>query len=234
MSILENLQQLDEKIYEVLNLLKEINYELFCTKLNDSERKKLFDFSFRRKGFCYDLSMIIEDLNYPEYVKRINKLYFDNLTPDVKEIIEKCGVDPKNIFVYTDSGSYECNSRIDPNLYAAMHGTSYAAVGKYIIDRNLGNPLNDDIDYTIKTGDFSYRSFPLIISSSNTVVYHGRLHQAGYPFNDDSDNIKDYQVVYDCLLDVEEALRRRINIEKKNNPNKKRLLDIFKRMIKRG
>ena len=45
------------------------------------------------------------------------------------------------------------------------------------------------------------------------------------------------QIVYnldDCLLNVEEALRRKIDIDNKSKNNKKRFLDRFKGIIKRG
>ena len=234
MSKLENLNQLDEKIYSVLSLLKVVNFKRIGTVLTDEERNKLLKFNFKHGKFNYNLSFIIEDLNYPEYVDRINKYLFDSLTPDVLEIIEKCGVDPHKVFVFTDTNPLESNVRIDPKLYSAMHGNSCASCDDFFIVRFFDFPTNDDIDYTIKLGRYSFNSFPLNINSNNSVSYHGKVRHAGYPFSNDFEKITDYQELFDCLLNVEEALRREIDIKLKPKPNKVRLLDKFRRLFKRG
>ena len=234
MNKLEFLGQLDEKIVSVVNLLNELDYEYDGIILTEEERKKLFDFTFKYKGCRLNLSSIIEDIHYPEYVARLNASVAINLTPEVETIITKCGVDPHRVFVFADSSSYENNTRIDPRLYAAMYGISYAVVDNYCIRRTIGYPGKNEIDYAIRLSNVKNQYFPLIINSNNAVLYNGFMHQTNETAFDDSDKIEDYQVTYDCLLNVEEALRRKIDIDNKSKNNKKRFLDRFKGIIKRG
>ena len=229
MNKLKDMKQLDDKIFSVLGLLEKLNYEYYGTVLSDEERKKLFDFTFKFKGCRLGLTNIFEDVNYPEYVARLNISLAVNLTPEVEAIITKCGVDPHRVFVFAEPYSYENNSRMDPRLYAAMYGVSYTSVGDYFIRRTMGYPGKDEIDYTIKS-DIN-NLFPLIINSNNAVLFHGYTHQTGYPFDDDSENIADYQVTYDCLLDVEEALRRKVKDNIKSKSNRVRLLSKIKEIF---
>lgn len=144
--MLVNISEKDIKEHtnKIFELLENTEFEPINIKLTRDERIKLYDFLFIIDSFFGN-----EEFVYPEYysaktdeeINSLNEKVYNDMNEEIKELIIKCGVDPKKLFVATKYGC-DLNSKLNSSIID--EGT--LNIGDYIVRVYCDHPIKRDSD----------------------------------------------------------------------------------------
>lgn len=129
-----------ENIETTLALLKKQAYVPQTVVLSTEERKKLYDFFYTYSTFGLERSKYSDCyLKEQSDLDELNKKVFGDMDDEIRTIIEKCGVDPKKVFVL-----YNPYCKMDIQLSNCMKAYSIAKIGNYTIEFTRDCPISRD------------------------------------------------------------------------------------------
>ncbi len=131
-------KDIDAYTDRILDLLKKQNYTSLYTKLTREERKKLYEFFFILKDWGR------EEAKYDIYTKRdklqdINEKEYNEMDDELKQLVIKCGVNPKEVYNYSRNYLW-----IDNRIYYSMQDYGTLQLGDYTISVNYQHPVDRD------------------------------------------------------------------------------------------
>ena len=127
-------------ILKSINNIKEMMYSLdfksdFDLDLDINDRKELYDFfiSYDIDGNAHDRFFLLNLITNDKNIKLINDDIYFQMSDKIKNIIRRCGVDPRNVVTY-----YGLNDRI----LCALYDQKTARVGEYVVKKSSDRPFD--------------------------------------------------------------------------------------------